>query len=148
MKTSILGEVNKSPLKSSFLTEMQPSAEKLWNAAQEHLRTTLSPDIYKMWFSSLRASELEGNHITLEVADEFYQIWLKDNYLGILQDALAIPAGRRLQVKFKINGQITPPPTATPPAPTRIAKVVEQAERNNNHNDLILNPRNTFDSFV
>ena len=124
---------------------MQPSAEKLWNAAQEHLRSTLSPDIYKMWFASLRASELDGSHITLEVADEFYQIWLKDNYLGILQDALAIPAGRRLLVKFKINGQITPPPVS---APTRIAKAVEQVERANNHNDLILNPRNTFDSFV
>jgi chromosomal replication initiator protein len=88
---------------------------------------------------------MDGNHITLEVANEFYEIWLKDNYLGVLQDALAIPAGRRLQVKFRINGQLTP----SAPAPTRIAKTVEPAvERAVSHSDLILNPKNTFDTFV
>jgi chromosomal replication initiator protein len=145
MKTSILGGVNKSPVKSSFLTEMQPSADKIWNEAQEHLRSKLSPDTYKMWFASVQACEMDGNHITLEVANEFYEIWLKDNYLGVLQDALAIPAGRRLQVKFRINGQLTP----SAPAPTRIAKTVEPAvERAVSHSDLILNPKNTFDTFV
>jgi chromosomal replication initiator protein len=146
MKTSILGGVNKSPVKPSFLTEMQPSADKLWAAAQEHLRSRLSPDMYKMWFASVQACEMDASHITLEVANEFYEIWLKDNYLGVLQDAIAIPAGRRLQIKFRINGQLTPPPA---PAPVRAAKTAEPAhDRAASHNDLILNPKNTFDSFV
>jgi chromosomal replication initiator protein len=144
MKTSTLDEVNKSPLKTSFLTEMQPSADKIWTAAQEHLRTKLRTDTYDMWFAPLQAVEMDSNHITLEVANEFCELWLKENYLGLLQDALAIPAGRRLLVKFKINGQLPPPP-----APTRIAKTVETThERPTSHGDLILNPKNTFDTFV
>src|SRR5580658_9405132 len=104
MKTSISGGVNKSPLKSSFLMETQASAEKIWNVAQEHLRAKF-PDTYKMWFAPIQAGEMDGNSITLEVANEFYEIWLKENYLSLLQDALAIQTGRRMQVKFKINGQ-------------------------------------------
>ncbi len=55
---------------------MQPTAEKLLDVAQEHLRSKLSPDTYKMWFASLRAAEADGSFITLEVANEFCEIWL------------------------------------------------------------------------
>jgi chromosomal replication initiator protein len=144
MKTSILSGVNKLPLKSSFLTEMQPSAEKIWEVAQEHLRSKISPDTYKMWFAPIKAGEIDGNAITLEVANEFYEIWLKDNYSNVLQDALAIHTGRRLQVKFKINGQLP-----APPAPTRSVKIAEALpERPASHADAHFNPKNTFDSFV
>jgi chromosomal replication initiator protein len=144
MKTSILTGVNKPPLKSSNLIEMQPSAEKIWEVAQEHLRSKISPDTYKMWFAPIKAGEMDGNTISLEVANEFYEIWLKENYSSVLQDALAIHAGRRLQVKFKINGQLP-----APPAPTRGAKIAESlAERAANHADALFNPKNTFDSFV
>jgi chromosomal replication initiator protein len=147
MKTSILGGVNKPPLKTGFLTEMQLSADKLLDVAQEHLRSKLSPDTYKMWFASLRATEVDGNFFTLEVANEFCEIWLKENYLSLLQDALAIAVGRRMQIKFKINGQL---PTPVPqPAPTRVAKNIEPVyERSTTHGDLHFNPKNTFDSFV
>jgi chromosomal replication initiator protein len=144
MKTSILSGVNKSPLKSSFLVETQPSAEKIWEVAQEHLRSKISPDTYKMWFAPIKAGEVDGSSITLEVANEFYEIWLKDNYSNVLQDALAIHSGRRLQVKFKINGQLP-----APPAPTRAAKIAESlSERAASHADALFNPKNTFDTFV
>ncbi len=125
---------------------MQLSAEKLLGVAQEHLRSKLAPDTYKMWFASLQAGETDGNAITLEVANEFCELWLKENYLSLLQDAMAIAAGHRLQVKFRINGQLPPPPV---PAPTRAAKTAEVVhERAANHADLHFNPKNTFDSFV
>ena len=81
---------------------MQLSAEKIWNLAQEQLRSKLSKDTYSMWFAPLRACAVDGNHVTLEVPNEFSEVWLKDNYTSLLQDAFAIAAGRQLQVKFKI----------------------------------------------
>jgi chromosomal replication initiator protein len=144
MKTSILSGVNKPPLKSSYLVEMQPSAEKIWEVAQEHLRSKINPDTYKMWFAPIKPAEMDGNTITLEVANEFFEIWLKDNYSNVLQDALAIHAGRRLQVKFKINGQLP-----AQPAPTRAVKITEPlSERAASHTDALFNPKNTFDTFV
>src|SRR3974377_867821 len=83
-------------------TDMQASAEKIWSGAQEHLRSMLSGDTYNLWFAPLRACAQENNSITLEVANDFCEVWLKDNYMGLLQDVIAMASGRQLQVKFKV----------------------------------------------
>ena len=82
---------------------MQASAEKIWGAAQEHLRSMLSADTYNLWFAPLRACAQDNNSITLEVANDFCEVWLKDNYMGLLQDVIALASGRQLQVKFKVG---------------------------------------------
>src|SRR5271163_4646827 len=87
---------------------MQQTAEKIWSSAQGHLRSKLSADTYNMWFASLRASAIDNNHVTLEAANEFCEVWLKDNYMSLLQDALAIAAGRQLQIKFKSTAGTVP----------------------------------------
>jgi len=129
---------------------MQLSAEKIWNSAQGHLRTTLSADTYNLWFAPLRAFALDGNNVVLEVANEFCEVWLKDNYLSLLQDAVAAAAGKQLQIKFKIassSGLATATaPVATPSAKTRGGEHVH--ERSSNNGELNFNPKNTFDTFV
>ena len=83
---------------------MQASAEKIWNAAREQLRSMLSADTFNLWFAPLRACSQENNSITLEVANDFCEVWLKDNYMGLLQDVMAVASGRQLQIKFKVVG--------------------------------------------
>lgn len=133
---------------------MQISAEKIWSTAQDHLRQRLSPDTFKMWFAPLRPCIVDGQQLTMEAPNEFCEVWLKDNYLGLLQDAVAVAAGCRLQVKFKV------PATSQPPGPAQAhahaaaavpakAKFSESSsERNNGHGDLLFNPKNTFETFV
>jgi len=132
---------------------MQISAEKIWNTAQEHLRAKLSRDTFNMWFAPLHASVVDGHQITIEAPNEFCEVWLKDNYLGLLQDAVAVAAGCKLQVKFTMaHGQSSMTaklPATKTPAPTRVAKTNEPAhERNAVNSDLHFNPKNTFDTFV
>src|SRR5579871_5570866 len=81
---------------------MHASAEKIWDFAQQHLRSMLSADTYKLWFESLRATTLEGNSIVLEVANDFCEVWLKDNYMGLLQDVLSRASAQPMHVKFKV----------------------------------------------
>src|SRR5579862_8028517 len=83
--------------------KMQTSAEKIWAAAQEHLRSMLSHDTYNLWFAPLRAFSQDGQWIVLEVANDFCEVWLKDNYMGLLQDVVALASGHQLQVKFKVG---------------------------------------------
>jgi chromosomal replication initiator protein len=127
---------------------MQLSAEKIWNSAQEQLRSKLSRDTYNMWFAPLRVCAMDNSHVTLETPNEFCELWLKDNYLSLLQDAVAIAASRQLQVKFKIGTGTAP--TAPAPAPTPAkTKIAESAhERSPSSGDLSFNPKNTFESFV
>jgi chromosomal replication initiator protein len=125
---------------------MQISAEKIWGSAQEHLRSKLSADTYNMWFAPLRASTIDGNHATLETPNEFSEVWLKDNYLSLLQDAFAVASGRQLQVKFKVSGN---PATAAPAVSAPLTKVkAAAADRPASNGEPNFNPKNTFDSFV
>src|SRR5262249_54067518 len=82
---------------------MQASAENVWPAAQKVLRTMLNPDIYNLWFHPVRAVGMEEETIILEVANEFCEVWLKDNYLGLIRDVLGQTCGQHLKVKFVVN---------------------------------------------
>ncbi|HEX7652730.1 MAG TPA: DnaA N-terminal domain-containing protein, partial [Verrucomicrobiae bacterium] len=115
---------------------MQISAETIWNTAQEHLRVKLSRDTYNMWFAPLRASEVDGQQLTIETPNEFCEVWLKDNYLSLMQDAVAVAAGAKLQVRFKVSegGQALSPVTqpvepveAPVPAPTKAKAAADSA---------------------
>jgi chromosomal replication initiator protein len=129
--------------------QMQLSAEKIWDSAREHLRSKLNADTYNMWFAPLRADAIDPNHVTLEVANEFCEVWLKDNYLSLLQDALAVAAGRQLQVKFKIIGGNVHPVAALSPAPAKTTKAAGSSHERATHNgEFGFNPKNTFEAFV
>ena len=121
---------------------MQATVEKIWTKTTKQIRTLLNTETYNLWFSSVQPVSLNQSSITLEVPNEFSEVWLKDNYLELLQDALAQASGRKLNIKFKVaaggNG-------ATPAKP---AKGRKPAPRKATDGDLMFNPRNTFETFV
>jgi len=127
---------------------MQASAETIWAAAQEHLRSKLTPDTYNLWFAPLRASAQESNTIVLEVANDFCEVWLKDNYVSLLQDVIAVVSGRQLDIKFKVGpgATVAPGPVRAIPAKAKNAEVA--AERIAPSSELSFNPKNTFETFV
>jgi chromosomal replication initiator protein len=108
----------------------------------------LSADTYNLWFAPLRACAQENNNITLEVANDFCEVWLKDNYMGLLQDVVAVASGRQLQVKFKVAATGTAPASAPQPLPAKKKPVEPAPERSHPGQDQGFNPRNTFDTFV
>ncbi len=123
---------------------MQATVEKIWTKTTKQIRTLLNTETYNLWFSSVQPVSLNQSSITLEVPNEISEVWLKDNYLELLQDALAQASGRKLNIKFKVaaggNG--------TAAAPTKPAKGRKPAARKATDGDLIFNPRNTFETIV
>jgi chromosomal replication initiator protein len=125
---------------------MQASAEQIWSAAQQHLRGMLNSDTFNLWFAPLRAHGLEHDCLTLEVADDFCEVWLKDNYMGLLQEVLTRAAARGMQVKFQVTagGASVSAPAHASHARNRPAEpAVERAVA-----EVGFNPKNTFESFV
>ena len=110
----------------------------------------MNADTYNMWFAPLRASDIDNNHVTLETANEFCEVWLKDNYLALLQKAFAAASGKQLQIKFKTaigsSSIVTAPAPATAPAKMKSAE--SAPERTSHNSELHFNPKNTFESFV
>jgi chromosomal replication initiator protein len=128
---------------------MQASADKIWGSAQEHLRSMLSADTYNLWFARLRPATLDSSSLVLEVVNDFCEVWLKDNYMSLLQDVVALAAGRQLQIKFKVSpagSASSPEPSPSAPAKAKPAEPI--AERNFHHAELNFNPKNTFETFV
>jgi len=129
---------------------MQQSLDKIWGSAQQQLRSILNPEIYNLWFAPLRAKGIEGDCITLEVANDFCEVWLKDNYLGLLRDVVAASSGQTLQIKFHV-GNVVAANLASAPAEAASEPRVKQsdhAERGAGPRETAFNPRNTFDTFV
>ncbi len=131
---------------------MQPNAEKIWSAAKENLRSLLNPEIYNLWFAPVRAVGMDNATFTLEVADDFCEVWLKDNYLGLLRDVIASATGKQLDVRFRVATHA--PATNQHAAKSKSVEAVAPAASARNSNsspqeaDPAFNPRNTFDTFV
>jgi chromosomal replication initiator protein len=130
---------------SARKSEAHFSPEHLWAEALETLRTTVNADLFNLWFAPLRALEVNGDTLVLEVANDFCELWLQDNYLSLIQDVLAHRTGRRWKIQFRIGNPPPAPPveTATVPKsrPPRPAPAPDTAES-------LFNPKNTFDTFV
>jgi chromosomal replication initiator protein len=128
---------------------MQPSAEKIWCSAQEQLRSRLNSDTYNLWFAPLSTPTLDGNCLTLEVPNDFCEVWLKDNYMDLLQHAAAVAAGRQLQIKFRVTPGSAVVVNSSAAATAKTKQQLEPtSERSAGQGEYSFNPKNTFDTFV
>jgi chromosomal replication initiator protein len=131
------------------LIAMQAAAETIWTSAQTVLWEMLNKDIYSLWFANIRAKGLVGDEIILEVPNDFCEVWLKDNYLSLLRDAISHCANRPLRVTFTVPAVSLPqdptPPPAPPESPATLMPAPVPAGATA---DVGFNPKNTFDTFV
>lgn len=128
---------------------MQAAAQQTWHLAQNHIRSTLGPETFNLWFAQLRARAQDQKSLVLEVADNFSEGWLKDNYAGVLQQAIAHASGQQLEIRFEVgsgepNKPAAPPPSAV--APHRPAH--ESAKAALPVEPPPFNPGSTFETFV
>lgn len=132
---------------------MQDTAETIWSDAQRRLQTMTTTDTYNLWFAPLAAVNHDDDSLTLEVANDFCEVWLKDNYMGLLQEVVALACGRQLNIRFKVSNGVA---QVQKPAPSKAAAVVQApkpaAEANSRSSgapvEFTFNPKNTFDTFV
>ena len=131
---------------------MQAVADNIWQTAQEKLRAMLSADTFNLWFAPLRVAEEDEASLTLEVANDFCEVWLKENYMGLLQDVMTHAAARPMQVKFKVvsgggtNMGADRRNSTVAGAKTKPAEAT--AERPQVPGEIGFNPKYTFDTFV
>ena len=147
--------MNKTLQTDLEMTTAHASADKVWTSAQQVLRTLLTPEIYNLWFASLRASSLNGDGLILEVSNEFCELWLQDNYLSLLNDVLAQVTGQRMEVTFKVRqSELHPRPRQDHAGPNGVEKETvrkdspPEDDRSVVLREISFNPKNTFETFV
>jgi chromosomal replication initiator protein len=130
---------------------MQLTAESVWGLAQQQLRTMLNADIYNLWFLPIKAASLQQETLTLEVANDFCEVWLQDNYLGLMHDVLTQASGQNLKIKFHVKpgepGLGMAPAMDSKARPKALPEPVERAGAPTLR-EIGFNPKNTFETFV
>src|SRR5260221_1575821 len=76
--------------------------DQLWRDASKILQGMLNPELFTRWFAPIKPVELNHEMLVLGVANEFYQIWLQDNFLPLIREAVNQVSRNPLQVRFAI----------------------------------------------
>jgi chromosomal replication initiator protein len=144
-------------------------AKQLWERACERLREVFNAEIFRLWIGRLRVLEYQSNTLTLGVWDEFSQIWLQTNYVGVIEESLCTLTGESITVQLSVvpfpeekgNSETAtvaeePPAeedvkgenpasnsSALPPVPPTVYNPKASSE-----NQPSLNSKYTFDTFV
>ncbi len=129
---------------------MQPAAQQIWGSVQQSIQSLVSPELYKLWFTNIRPKALERDCLTLEVENDFCEVWLEKNYLDLIREKAMLISGRPIKVKLEVghpqsasaaeNSMRSAKEIPEPPAVDRVPAVASR--------DILFNPRNTFDNFV
>ncbi len=139
---------------------MAPAATStsLWESAKSDIRSLFPDDVFKLWFEPITCLESTPDSLVLGVPTDFAAIWIHDNYLDLIVQRLRLTAGRAISVKLrKAESAASESPSRTsaetsqgatrlrPVAPRRTGR---SDERNAGTPGGVLNPRNTFETFV
>jgi chromosomal replication initiator protein len=128
---------------------MDKKCTQLWQRLSATLKSQLSADSFKRWFSAVELVEADDKSLTFCVPNNIYQFWIESNYMAALQNAIIITLGGPRGINFSSPSggpaaQISVEDAATlkelSPESRRDAKVMSSVPG--------LNPRNTFESFV
>ena len=136
---------------------MRNEAEIIWNRAVKQLKSMLNEEVYKLWFAPIVPLHIENNVLTLQVANDFCEVWLKDNYHQLLEEVVGRNSELKLGIAYKVGTsspamtrQASPKKSEDPQeAKSRItldSAPSSSAKPNPSHNGF--NPHYTFDSFV
>jgi len=120
---------------------MTTSHDQVWKDAGMALQGMLNADLFARWFTPIRPIEIKDDTLILGVVNDFSQIWLQDNFLPLVREAVNQTAPHPLHVKFIVD-----PTAVTRPEPVPAQPIKEAAVRP--ALDIKLNPRYTFDSFI
>ena len=133
---------------------MPATAQALWSAAQDALRGMLKTEIYSLWFAPIQPVSLKGETLTLGVADEFCEMWLKDNYLDLLRSVVSRAAVKPMDLAFTVVAPVVAALPGTPVAPAAVEEpepaedAAPSAPTAPRPGEPLLNPGYTFSTFV
>ena len=126
---------------------------RIWQDAQRHLAETLSSDVYERWIAVIESRHIKDDTLVLTVANDFYHTWLIENYLPLIESAVATAASRELQISFVVDKAArSAEPTVVDPNPAPTPKRTPASNRSRSGRrpepPPSLNQNYTFDRFV
>lgn len=119
---------------------------EIWSRICEELKSLISPDAFKRWFSPITLTSLEEGRLVLGVDNSIYQYWIEENYLTQLREASELAIGQPVEVVFEPSGEALQPKEEKEAPKERPLRVSKERPGDSKQGSLI--PRYEFRSFV
>lgn len=115
----------------------------VWKEAKKILAGQLPKDIFERWISVIGSGQTTGENIfSLTVANDFYEMWLGENYGPLIKEVVSKLVGREMKINFSVDPNIS----ISSPA-GEIQDFQKEITRQLRERPLF-NPRYTFENFV
>jgi len=127
---------------------MDKKCTQLWQRLSATLKSQVSADSFKRWFSAVELVEAGDKSLTFCVPNNIYQFWIESNYMAALQNAIIMTLGGPRGINFSSpSGE---PAVQMPVEDAATLKEILPESRRDSKATTVagLNPRNTFESFV
>ncbi len=122
----------------------------LWRSSAGKLQKILNADIYSRWIEVIQPVECRESTLILAVDNDFYQEWLEENYLPLIQQAVNSSTDQQLEIKFVIQARAKADSTTDAPQAekTRRKTIRERLGISTRQASSPLNSGYTFDEFI
>jgi chromosomal replication initiator protein len=139
--------------------------DEIWNQSLSMIQKKLSKPSFETWLKETKAKSVNGQTMVISVPNEFSRDWLAGHYANLISDILFEITGVRYVVQFVISSKsfdsrvksplqkekrsVRSSPKKLPeqPAPASKQTSGRRPEETNKYNSM-LNPKNTFETFV
>src|SRR5205809_1811271 len=128
---------------------MDKKCTQLWQRLSATLKSQVSADSFKRWFSAVELVEASDKSLTFCVPNNIYQFWIESNYMAALQNAIIMTLGGPRGINFS-----SPSGEPAGQIPVEDAAMLKEISPESRRDTKVaasvagLNPRNTFESFV
>ncbi len=135
----------------SVETTVPLSPDAIWSEAATDLRSRITDSNFSSWFSQVRAVDVHGGSLILEVPHPFAKDWIESHYADVLGETVERAAHRPLTVTLlpRDPGDELPTPESPVNEPLPEPVAVEAAPLTSSApSELSFHPKYNFESFV
>ncbi len=76
--------------------------ENVWAKCVEIIKDNVSPQSFKTWFEPIKAVNLKGDTLTIQVPSPFFYEWLEEHYITLLKKTIKKELGPRGTLDYSI----------------------------------------------
>src|SRR5678810_79136 len=81
---------------------MTKTAESIWNNCLKIIKDIVDWQPYKTWFEPIKAVELKGNVLLIQVPSQFFFEYLEEHYVNLLAKTLKRELGKEARLEYRI----------------------------------------------
>lgn len=86
---------------------MNKTAQSVWENCLSFIKDNIQEQAFKTWFEPIKAIELSGNVLHIQVPSKFFYEWLEEHYVKLLKLSLTKELGEGAKLLYKINMENT-----------------------------------------